>query len=584
MRIMSFSSLRAYKEREVNQAPPIELDEAAMLLVQNAARMLKSLPNTPVRSAFLHELTLGLPCRHAATLLGMDPSNVSRASEYSDRPFVEFLRQLGFPRANREQSHQYLLDWLRDEKNCPFPSGSNCRAYFGSIDLMWAEYAGASLARAIPPLHMDVFERVRSREGVQLRSGDIFINRDEVELAELKAEIEAEPTTKEKHAKRVDELEKNLRFCKERKKLYRDAHQSLRGNAKKMIVTVDFTGTQTGMQDKFCNFVVVVCTDLPLQIPQQLANAVISGVEPDSLKKISKPQLEKRVRRTKLQVAQEGRGRKLLPSFAQDKAKMARERKLPQREVIGDEYKPSSTAFHFVLKRTKETPAKQTSPYVQWALDFLFQRHELANGFDEVHLFSDGCGKHFKTYPTHWYLADLQQHLREKKANRNSNNNMRNNSNNNRRSTSENREASPEHSFRIHWDFLPPGDAHNRCDAAAANWKRPQKKLIRDFCVLTTVGHLAFACSNLKNSYMIEAEYQQFPEPLDCLYEEPWMQSAFHFEYGVPFTAVKTCECRCKNKRSCLHRCCKQSPLLPCVSISIRDREGKYVFFFSSPI
>lgn len=538
-------------------------DDAAKLIVENASRLLKSLPNTPVRTAFLHELTRGVPCKRAAAALGIHPSSVSRASEYADRPFVEFLRQLGFPRANREQSHQFLLDWLKDDANCPYPSGSNSRCYVGTSELMWAEYASASLAKLIAPLHADVVERVRSREGVQLRSGDIFINRDEVELAELKAKIEEDPTLAEEFAKRVEELETGLRFCKERKRLYRQAHQDLKGNGKKMIVTVDFTGTQTGMQDKFCNFVVVVCTDLPLAIPPQLARATVEEVQPDSLKKVEKPLIEKKARRKKLEVAQSGGGRCLLPSFSQDKAKLKREKKLPQREVRTEEYKPSSTVFHFVLKRSDDTPG-QISPYVQWTMDFLFQTHQLANGFEEVHLFSDGCGKHFKTYPTHWYLADLQQHLREReKASRNNNNN--------------NRRALPPKECRIHWDFLPPGDAHNRCDAAAANWKRPQKKLIRDFCVLTTVGHLAFACANLRNCYMIEAEYKQFPDPLDCVNEEPWMRNAFHFDYGVPFKDVKTCDCRCKKKLSCRHQCCKKSDLLPCVNITIQDRDGVYV-------
>jgi hypothetical protein len=129
--------------------------------------------------------------------------------------------------------------------------------------------------------------------------------------------------------------------------------------------------------------------------------------------------------------------------------------------------------------------------------------------------------------------------------------------------------------MRVHWDFLPPGDAHNRCDAAAAHWKRPQKKLIRDFAVLTTVGHLAFACTTLKNCYLIEAECTKFPDPLECLNDEPWMREAFHFDYGVPFTDTKYCAHENKLK----YQCCKKAPkLLPCVSIMVADREHTYVF------
>lgn len=331
----------------------------------------------------------------------MTPSSISRASEYNDRPFVEFLRQIGFPRANRAESHRFLLRWLGDDANCPYLSGMNSRCYTGSPAVMWAEYATASLSQSIAPLNLAAFERVRSRERIWTRDGDIFINREEVRLAEMRAEIEEDPTLSMLHETEIAELEKNLAFCKERKKLYRELHPALKGNAKKMIVTVDFTGTQTGMQDKFYSFVVVICTDQPLRIPQELADSVVQPEEPPMRKKVEKPILEKKKRKTKLETKASG-GRKLKPSFNQYKAKIARVPRLSQRPQPSNEYKPSSTVFHFVLKRGEDTPG-QISPYVQWAMDFLFLKHNIGGDFEEVHLFSDGCGKHFKTYPTHWY-------------------------------------------------------------------------------------------------------------------------------------------------------------------------------------
>ena len=364
--------------------------------------MYKELPKTPAKTAFLHELTLGVPCTAAATVLDLDKATVSRAFGYSGHPWVEFQRQLGFPRANRAQSHGFLLDWLKDDANCPYPSGGNARCYMGSAEVMWAEYAAASLKKSIPPLQFDAFERVRSREGVHTRDGDIFINRDEVRLAELRADIELVPGLSEEYAEEIAELEKSLAFCKERKRLYREAHQALKGNAKKMVVTIDFTGTQTGMQDKFHSFVVVICTDQPLRIPQELADSIVQPEQSPMKKKIEKPVLEKKKRSTKAETKAKGGGRKLKPSFNTHKAKIARQPKLPQREKQGDDYKPSSTVFHFVLRRGEDTPG-QVSPYVQWSMDFLFLKHNIGGDFQEVHLFSDGCGKHFKTYPTHWY-------------------------------------------------------------------------------------------------------------------------------------------------------------------------------------
>lgn len=174
--------------------------------------------------------------------------------------------------------------------------------------------------------------------------------RSGLQLAELKIEIESDPSLSEKYASRMAELEKNLQFCKERKKYYRDCHLQLQGNPKKMIVTADFTAAQTGMQDKFSNFVVVVCTDGPLYVPLTLVNESIEPEKPQSKKRaVEKPVIEKKSRRKKMEIAESGvPGRKLLPSFAQEKAKFTKK----VQPLIRDDsnvYKPSSTVFHFVI-------------------------------------------------------------------------------------------------------------------------------------------------------------------------------------------------------------------------------------------
>ena len=135
---------------------------------------------------------------------------------------------------------------------------------------------------------------MRRRERIGIRNGDIFINRDEVELAEIEAKIESGESRAEDWQVRIDELKTNLAFCTERKRYYREAHQNLKGNANKVIVTLDFTATQTGMQDKFHDFVVVVCTDHPLLIPFDLTNAVIAPEAPPMKKRVVKPVTEKK--------------------------------------------------------------------------------------------------------------------------------------------------------------------------------------------------------------------------------------------------------------------------------------------------
>lgn len=393
------SSIRAY---ELQQAQSTGSASTLQQIVNNTARVYKSLPKTPLKTAFLHEIVRDVPVKEAARALEVHHSTVSRASEYHDRPYVEFCRQLGFPRRNRADAHTFLLAWLDNDAHCPVPSGWNRRCYTGSPELMWAEYAAASLAASVAPLQFDAFHRERRRERVGIRSGDIFINRDEVELAEIRAKIEKGDARAEEWQERIDALEQKLAFCKERKAYYRQSHQDLDGDAKKMVVTLDFTATQTGMDDKFHDFVVVVCTDEPLRLPMNLTESVIEPEKPPMRKYVEKPVLEKKVRRKKEEVQHDGGGRNLLPSFNQARAKEKREPKLEQHVAVGRNYKPCSTVFHFVLRRTDDTPG-QTSPYVQWAMDYLFVMHDLGKDFEEIHLFSDGCGKHFKTYPTHWY-------------------------------------------------------------------------------------------------------------------------------------------------------------------------------------
>jgi hypothetical protein len=214
--------------------------------------------------------------------------------------------------------------------------------------------------------------------------------------------IKEDPDLAEEWQERINELEQKLVFCKERKLYYRSAHQELKGQAKNMIVTLDFTATQTGMSDKFSDFVVVICTDSPLSVPNSLKQAVINPERPDMLKNVKRVNLPKKKRRTKEQIARDGdSGRKLKPSWTHERDQLKGAPKLEKRVIEVSSYKTCSTVFHFVLKRTDDTPG-QVSPYVQWAMDFLFVKHELGNGFDDIHLFSDGCGKHFKTYPTHW--------------------------------------------------------------------------------------------------------------------------------------------------------------------------------------
>lgn len=107
----------------------------------------------------------------------------------------------------------------------------------------------------------------------------------------------------------------------------------------------------------------------------------------------------------------------------------------------------------------------QTHDYVFWVLNFLAD-NGVFGGFGNVKIWSDGCSKHFKTYPTHYFIGSLQERLS---------------------------------TILFSWHFLPPRDAHNRADAAAGNFSRTIQRAIRNTYLLNEIGHLAYISSNMKN-------------------------------------------------------------------------------------
>lgn len=109
----------------------------------------------------------------------------------------------------------------------------------------------------------------------------------------------------------------------------------------------------------------------------------------------------------------------------------------------------------------------QTHDYLMYFLDLLldirvFDQHEY------IKIWSDGCSKHFKTYPTHYYLGALQE-----------------------RSNSV-----------FSWHFLPPNDAHNRADAAAAHFSGTIRRAIKSSFLLNEIGHLAYISAHMKNWFV----------------------------------------------------------------------------------
>jgi len=298
-------------------------------------------------------------------------------------------------------------------------------------------------------------------------------------MKEIEREIEDLSKLDEDHGLTIQHLKnehvalkQDDEFAKDRIQEYRLAHKQLENDSDTLVATFDFTANQTSMEDKFVDFVIIVATQKPITISESLTDSRIFPIQPPSIRglPVDLPQQANKKRRTS------GQAPSRSPNLRDD-IKHNKRPKLDQLAHPPPEWKPTLLMIHFMVQRSKEANVKQTLDYVQWALEYL-EDHGLFSELRNIKIWSDGCGKHFKTYNTHFFISHFQEKLGRKAT----------------------------------WDFLAPNRAHNRCDAAAGHIKVALNKYIRNFYILSDVTHLAFACSKLVNTLMIEAKFSKFPQ------------------------------------------------------------------------
>lgn len=417
----------------------------------------------------------------------------------------------------------------------------------GTAQSMYIKYFQWCLSNNHTTVSPQWFEVIRRRERIGLRKGDIFEDSDRVLLTQKKAQLLALELHQNHDAdnpeiqvlrSEIAELQEREDFACERLKAYREAHLNLESQPKTQIWTVDFFGVQTRMETKFVAFAVVIASKEQLIIPERLRDMVIQPTEPLSIypEQLVVPERVKKNRRTKAEIVSSGiPGRPETPPSHKKALRQSFVSKLPP--VDGPtqaSFKPKLTYFHFIVERSKETPVTQTSPYVTWATDILIDSGILEeNNCDRKIRFSDGCGKHFKTYAEQYCTALQQSRLRK--------------------------QGNP---CVFEWQFLAPRRGHNRADAAAAHVKVAMDRSIQEFNVLSNVSHIAFACSKLTNTLLIEAKFAEFPEPtaVSLAGGETFMRDCFGVLYGEPKVETIQCNHNCRNKLQCLHPCCKGTP------------------------
>lgn len=218
------------------------------------------------------------------------------------------------------------------------------------------------------------------------------------------------------------ELEEEDAFAKERIKQYCQSHRDLENEKDTCVISLDFTAAQTSMSSKFCDFVMVVATHSPIKIPDSMLDCKIVANIPPSFHGHGELVLDespKKSRRTKLEMMDVEKPI-VAPNLRDDIAHHHKQKKLPAVVKQSPSFKPALMYLHFVIKRNAEIENEdgtsevvnvtQTFDYVQWALEFL-EEHDFFRDFKRIKYWSDGCGKHFKTYASHYFMATFQERL-----------------------------------------------------------------------------------------------------------------------------------------------------------------------------
>lgn len=493
-------------------------------------------PKSPVKTPVLKQFFADLPHHVIVAYLGVTArSGVYRQLATDSKPLVYYLINLGIPRNRLGSKEIYAMEWFTVK--CIVPSGKNKRCYYGTFTVMFIDYLNWCIDNGYSYVSPDSLQHLRKREHIWLLKGDIFIDPIVVRMKEIeRLLIDMEPGTEDsvELKEELESLKEKDQFAKDRILAYQKDHADLEHDTDTIIATLDFTQLQLSMSDEFHDFVVVLATAEPFSLPEQFQDKVIQPEQPPSLRDMDnlKESYTKTTKRTRIQMVQEGISYpKPADNLRTDIEKRKKEQKLSELAQPAMKWKPKLTYLHFLLKKS-DGGIGQIFQYVQYVFDF-FLEENFFGGFSTLKLWSDGCGKHFKTYNTHYYFSHFQQKFGHK----------------------------------LTYDCLAPNRAHNRCDAAAAMVKKKLNTSAKNFELLSDVTHIAFATSELKNTYLIEVDIENLPEVIDSTPDERFMRDAFHFEYDEPATKIH----QCQHKNNCN---CNNAEPTEKVAMKVTDRKG----------
>jgi hypothetical protein len=321
---------------------------------------------------------------------------------------------------------------------------------------------------------MPVFKNFVNVEHIGFESASGFESKVVIAYKTLEKEIQANKFTGAELIKKKSELAE-LGIQLERAKVLRRHYltEMKRRNipANEVKFVLDFSSKELGPYGSDGEAIilsVVIASSVVLDLTplaafrEDIGKGTKVPFEKDAKPMKSAPEKKKRERGgdrepKKQSVSEQNRRAKLTPKIA--KVQLAQ-----------DSDKPNYVYIDFIAKKSDIIDG-QTSDYVRVALDMLFDcRLFSRNGIKTVTIWSDGCGKHFKTYAHLWYLTTVKKKF-------------------------------PWLSIRRR--FLPPNLSYNICDSHFAHFKVKVKAVTENFQRPGNLTDVGWLLAQLSSTYVI---------------------------------------------------------------------------------
>jgi len=341
------------------------------------------------------------------------------------------------------------------------------------------------------PISFQVFSNIRNRERIGLLSGTAFespvwiaFETGRRRLIDLTGELdeanddEKEQLQKEKIAIEADmsKYNESMERAEKLREVYLQHLKKSNIHPSKAVGVSDFTSgslCEYGSGGHYEIFTVALCTSKKLDLSgldDLRPDDQHLGLAPFDEKSVDLPKLEKKKRRTKQEIAEsDEKPVKNSTNLRIQLQSLKKTRKIPILSEPETPDTPFIVYFDFVC--FKEEHVRQNDVYVRRSVEVLLEnRLFIRNEITDFEWFSDGCGKHFKTYKHLNFVSTLKSTYTGLQ--------------------------------NVVRRFLPPLQSFNLCDSHYSHRKQEEKKDQQNFHYPSTVEEVVAELHRLSRTYV----------------------------------------------------------------------------------